>query len=290
MNKIILYGAGKRCKNLCKILVSLKAKIPVIIDRNSDKWGKEIEGYKIESPEKLRELQGINWCITVADINEAQIVRKEMQNIYNYEPEKEVHYNKLIIEIYRENLEIQQRIWKRNITESIKKNIIFACGNGLGLGGVESWVIDICQILVKNDKQNIYILSRKGSHDIPDILERSIIYVDFDYKNKFSKRTILDLIEVILKKMPCKIITTNTDEIMLAAYLVKHYYPEMIDIIATIHNSNDVVYQNYMDFKECPDMFIGVSQDIRVNMLKTGIAPEKICTMCKTTSSYVYGR
>lgn len=75
-------------------------------------------------------------------------------------------------------------------------------------------------------------------------------------------------------------IITQADAITLGACLVKHYLPDMIDVISTIHMSNDNVYQSYMDFQEYVDLHIGVSQDIKRDIAQLGIKSEKIYSMC----------
>ena len=60
----------------------------------------------------------------------------------------------------------------------------------------------------------------------------------------------------------------------------------MVEIISVIHNSNEKVYMDYIDFKECSDIYIGVSEDIKDGMVKRGIQPENIYSM---TCPFPYG-
>ena len=53
IHKVILYGAGERCKQLSRILQQTDIKIAAIIDSDRDKWGDTIEGNEIMSPEIL---------------------------------------------------------------------------------------------------------------------------------------------------------------------------------------------------------------------------------------------
>ena len=182
MDRVILYGAGKRGKTICKILSTLNIEVLAIVDSNSAYWGKRIGEYEIESPEKLRELQGENWCITVADFNAVEKIRKDLLQIYRYGLDKEVSYNKLILDGYKNNQDICQSILRKWGKKDYKreKKIIFACGNGLVLGGVEAWVISLCESLMTKGEKNIYIISNEGIYDIPIILRKQIIYVDID--------------------------------------------------------------------------------------------------------------
>lgn len=280
INKLVLYGAGKRCKMLCKILRQFNVEIMAVVDSNADKWGSNIEGIQVEPPEKLRKWKDMNWCITLADVHVARMIQEELGEVYQFDLEKEVGYHELILALYKGRPEVREKIQERSVKgNNSEEAILFSSKNGLALGGVQAWIISLCELLIKNRKENIYIISNKGTYDVPVLLENHIIYVDIDQQERFSIRSILNLIEAIMEKLPCTIITTHADEIMLAAYLIKCYYPNMIKIIATIHNGNGATYNAYMDFRECPDIYIGVSQDIRTEMIRRGIKSEKIYAM-----------
>ena len=47
-----------------------KVNIIGIIDKNSNKWGSEIGGYKIYSPEQIKELDAKNILLTTKNSNE----------------------------------------------------------------------------------------------------------------------------------------------------------------------------------------------------------------------------
>ena len=91
--KLVLYGSGKRCKILCKILAQANANIIAIIDSNPNKWGEEFEGYSIDSPEKMREFGDGNVCITISDFEAVKIIRKQLNEIYQYSLSNEVGYS-----------------------------------------------------------------------------------------------------------------------------------------------------------------------------------------------------
>lgn len=139
--------------------------------------------------------------------------------------------------------------------------------------------MDLCSALIENGHDQIYIISDNGTYKIPPVLAGHIVNVDIDHRDRFSESNIINLIDAIFKKLPCKVVTCTTNEVMLASYLVKRVYPNLIEIVSVIHNSNDSVYENYTNFSECPDVFIGVSQDIKRDMIQRGISPEIMYSM-----------
>ena len=48
----IVFGAGDECK---KILPHIKGRISFVVDNNEDKWGTDILGTEIKSPEEINE-------------------------------------------------------------------------------------------------------------------------------------------------------------------------------------------------------------------------------------------
>lgn len=277
--KLFLYGAGKRCRDLCKILQQSDYEIIAILDSNPDTWGKVIEGCCIEAPDIINSLKEVEACITVADINARQAIRKTLQQKYQYDLTREVNYNSLILEVYRNDVNIRKVMQNQDIPPDCKENVLFDCYNGLGLGGVEAWTKDICSALIKSGQNNIYIISDQGSYAVSDDLINHILKVGINHDERFSRATILNLVKTIISKLPCKVVTCTTNEVMLAAYLVKCYYPDLITVISVIHNSNESVYENYLDFKECSDFYIGVSLDILDDMINRGVKPDRITSM-----------
>lgn len=277
--EVVLYGAGIRCRQLCKILKETEIKITAVVDSNPDKWGDRVEGYVIESPEKIKGHLGEWICITVADIKAIKAIRESLRQRHLFDLEKVIHYNKLLLEAYRRCPTIKQEIQENRQMDSQKENILFDCYHGLVLGGVEAWTMDLCGALIQNGKESTYIISDTGSYDVPACLKDHVLPVDINHQEPFSMTSIKNLVKTILEKLPCKVITCTTNEIMLSSYLIKLFYPDKIRILSVIHNSNENIYEDYMDFRECPDFYIGVSQDIKKNMIERGIRADEIDSM-----------
>lgn len=279
MNRVVLCGAGKRCRVLCHILQNAYFEIVAILDNDSDKWGTMLEGYQISPLERIGDYQDIQWCITVGDRLAFEEIKNEIQLKCQAGLGNEISYNEIILKSYRANSRINKYILGKNVYKNEKESILFDCGNGLVLGGVEAWTMDVCEALINEGKESTYIISDNGIYDVSHILEKHIIPVNISHEERFEEKTVLNIIEAIIKKLPAKIVTSSTDEIMLAAHLVKCHYPDMVEVISVIHNSNENVYKDYIDFKDCSDLYIGVSQDIRNEMIQKGIEPEKIYSM-----------
>ena len=279
INNLILYGAGKRGLQLCEVLSQLSVKVAAVVDSDPNKWGQALGSYYITSPEIMCQFQDITLCITIADVGASAAIRKQLYEKYSIV--NEVRYYELILVIYRNNPIIKNHILlpSVSVTNENKDTVLFDCFMGLGLGGVEAWTIDICTALLKAGSQNLYIISDTSEYDTPQELSRHVKRIDISHHPKFSLSSVINVIDIIMQMLPCKVVTCDTDEVMLAAYLIKCFYPNMIHIISVIHGGRETLYENYLGFAPCSDIYIGVSQDIKQAMIKRGVDPSKVYSM-----------
>lgn len=278
--KLVLYGAGQRGRILCRILNELHISNLMIVDSNIGLIGSEIEGHFVEEPEKIKEFHDCILCITIADKKEKHCVREKLINEFGYSDKQIITYEKVILDAYTSSKEFFQQIldMKRS-TVGGKDAVLFDCYNGLGFGGVEAWTMDLCCARIKNGDSNVYVITDKGDYEVPCELKGQILSAYVDHSIHFSKDTVLDLIRIIMSKIPCKVVTCTVNEVMLAAYFVKKLCPDMVKVISVIHNSNEEVYERYMEFRECSDIYVGVSQDIKRDMIVRGIYPTRVYSM-----------
>lgn len=277
--KLILYGAGQRCRELCGILKDLGALDNlVIVDSNPGKAGSKIEGLCVETPDKIKDFCDSSLCITIADETVNNSVREKLIHTYGYQTEKLVSFHKVIQDAFMNNREIQDEISSHETTHG-SGTVLFDCYNGLGLGGVESWTMDLCSALIRQGYDNIYIISDNKDYELPSVLRNHVLPADIDHNRHYSRDTVSGLVEIIMDKAPCRVVTCTVNEVMLATYLVKRRYPDMVKMISVIHNSREDFYMNHLDFKECTDLHICVSRDIRNDMIARGISQEQIYAM-----------
>ena len=90
IHKVILYGAGERCKQLSRILQQTDIEIAAIIDSDRDKWGDTIEGNEIMSPECMQKYCEEWFCITVADFRVKKMILESLYEQYHCDEKKEI--------------------------------------------------------------------------------------------------------------------------------------------------------------------------------------------------------
>lgn len=106
--------------------------------------------------------------------NAVRTIRDELQQTYQYDLDKGIHYYKLLLDIYLEDPDIKQKLKdQRTVHICNEKSLLFSNINGFSLGGVQAWTKDICEALIKSGREDIYVISKKGDYDVPPLLEKN---------------------------------------------------------------------------------------------------------------------
>ena len=272
-NKIILYGAGKHAKEIYNLIKKSSIEIIGITDSDFQKWGQCFEEYIIQSPSSFQQYEDAYLYVAIKN----QEIYDDVVSGLHWFKGKIISFNELQLILCRLNDNFKISIEKDSVEK--EENYIFDCTEGIVLGGVEAWTTNVCEALLQKGVEHTYIVSKKGEYQISDTLKDKIIYVDIKDDNRFSEDTILKLMLEIKRKLPCKIVTRATNAMMVAAYLLKCQFPNEITVVSVIHNSNEYVYKEYYEFRDCIDIYIGVSQDIKRDMIQKGIEGKNIYTM-----------
>lgn len=291
MENLVIYGAGERGRNLVSLIDSCDWEIRAVVDSNQALWGTYIGRHQIQAPETLKDMNEVTLCIT--PMFHADSIRSRMTAIHKGKV-REISYNCLIQKIYAtvdfSDLLSAVPVYNRD------NSVIFACLDGMVLGGVQEWTKDICTKFLEEKNENTYILSTGNNGNTAAILENHMLNVDIDTGNMNSVDNLRKLIACLKEHLPCVLVTSYPYEVF-AGKLVKEAYPDKIKIIAGIRNATENNYREYIDFQECVDAYVCVSSDITREMIKRGIEEERVHTMIcpvncpgKLTRSYTTER
>lgn len=272
-DNLVIYGAGERGRNLISLADSCDWEIKTVVDSNHALWGTYIGSHQIKAPEDLKNINEITLCITPAF--QADVIRSYITDICKGKVQ-EISYNCLIQKIYA-MVDFSDVLDAAPVYSS-HKSIIFACLDGMALGGVQEWTKDICIKFLEEKNENTYILSTGNSGSIAAKLKSHVLDVDIDTRSINSVDNIKRLIACLKKYLPCILVTSYPYEVF-AGKIVKEAYPDKIKIISGIRNATEITYQEYMDFRGCVDAYVCVSSDITREMIKRGIEEERVHTM-----------
>lgn len=279
IKEIILYGAGKRTQRILEYIRFVNMEKVYIVDSDKEKWGNCLDDWIIQPPDFFSQRKNTCFCITLASEKYIAEIRQILLEKYDCNLSREISYGALLRYIYRNHTGIRQKIIEADLGNK-EKSIIFDCYNGLGLGGIESWTKDVSSGLFKKYGKKIRILTRKGDYNINEEIERMVDYYDemIPDSNLIDEKLYGNL-QYLLRKLPCTVITSQADDVLMAASIIKKYYVDKIKIISVIHGSEEKIYKCYDVYRNDIDLYVGVSKDIKRDMMSRGIERERVCSM-----------
>lgn len=276
--KIILYGAGNRCRVLVGLMDSCDMPIGHVVDSNEKLWGSYIDGHIIESPDLLSSDSDARICITATSFLALAEIRKRIKLDYNVDDNREISYYNLILNLF-EKIDIGKLFQPEQVTYLNHVSVIFDCEFGLGLGGIEEWTKGICKEFVKKGDFSSYILTNYGDYDIPKELTNHIIRVDVERDNAFSLNNMKQILNCISRYLPCILVTSQPDEVLLAGKILSSFFGEQVKVVTGIRGGYPEINKSYIDMESCTDLYVCVNSAIRKDMIKRGIGPDRIFTM-----------
>lgn len=276
MKNIVLYGAGTRGERMCKLLEESGMNLLAILDASKKKIGTEFHGRIIEAPEMIKTYKKYTLCITIGDRELAKQARESLKAISSVTEAEEVSYNALMLESLRKNKKINKYVESLARPQG-RNSYLFVCYDAMALGGIEEWTRTICSDLRDSGMNNVYILSDYDAAQSEDSL--SDIVVRTRLPRTYSSDSIIDIMETIYRHMPCRVITIHADSFLIAAFLLKQKFPGLIDVISSVRGGSGFIYDAYMDFRICTDIYVGVSNDIKRELVQRGIPEQRVHTM-----------
>lgn len=145
-----------------------------------------------------------------------------------------------------------KEVFKSDIAQEsgngFRQNILFDCMNGLGLGGVEAWSMQLAEELLKYGRSTFLVVPQNAK--APDHrLETQILPVKAERNQAFSARNIKGIAESLEKKLPCTVITSCVNDFFLAACILKEWHPKQVKILSVVHQGIPAAYKEQADMQ-----------------------------------------
>lgn len=272
-DKLILYGSGIRCRNIIPVL---QDRVECIIDSDKKKWGTKVENIDVCSPDVLKYIK-LPVCITILDPKAIEDVREMLKNQYEYDLVNEVDYLTLKISAYVSCLYNMKKNEFSN-TCNRDETIYFDCYNGLDLGGIESWTKLICNELYEKG-WNVKIITDMHKYRDEEQIEQMVEHISVDHIQKDEVADIQKIVSFLKKKLPFTFVSSQANIMLQAVCILKVFFPQNIKIISVIHAGLDRFYNAYCSLDKYIDKFVAVSEDIQREMIKRGVAENKVLHM-----------
>lgn len=270
MKEFVFWGAGDRGKKLYDIFHQYGIEIKYWIDSDEKKWNEKLEGKVVYPPTKIQNDKNIQVCISTMDLS-----KNMRQKVLEYGVQECNVYSfcEAIV-----NCVSKYRLKNKLNKNTKEKNIILDCFNGLGLGGVESWSMDLLRELRK-EKYEAYLISPRGEYEVDETINKRVLWTNIKTDTIFDQGNIETILKDLEHMVPFVFISSFVNDALLAACILKKECPEKIKIISIIHQGLPEVYIEYSELKQYIDKYIAVSKDIQEGMIKCGISQEKVLHM-----------
>lgn len=275
--EIILYGSGRRCSRILPLLINARISVKAVVDSKRAKWGTRIDHFEVQAPSILRKCKDNVLCITVANQAEQERIREILQHEYEYDLAFEIRYDDLALEAVL--LKYKAKIGRTDYAKDSTHRIVFDCGTGFGLGGIEAWTKGLCMELSERGFDNLHIFTDTGEYMIPDPLLPIVDQV-LDRERLRFREDILDCImEYLTNSLPVTVITGKPEIFLEAAALLKQIAPDQLRIISVIHGGEKHLYKLYDRYREQIDYYVAVSEDIEGDLAARGIPEGRIASI-----------
>lgn len=272
--KMILYGAGELGKRYLTQMNEMGCQISYFVDRDPIKIGTMIKTVPVISLEQLKAMDDYILCITpkecggiIDGLINAGIQASDIVTAFEMIAKKWI------------DSQLAGEILKKETDAGIR-TVFLDCENGICLGGMERWCLDIGAGLSAKSYRVRYI-AKKLQIELPEELESQMDYVRIAESNMFEQTAVKDIIALIAKNLPCTVISCMPDEVMVAACAVKKAAGKKVRIISAIHNDMDDFYQKNTALDSYIDAYICVSRKIQNKMQEMVSDPEKV--FCKVS-------
>lgn len=281
MKRLFLYGCGIRCNILLEHIQNTEYQVCGIVDSDPQNWGRIIKETIVLDPDVLKKEKDAYVCVTFYSSLDNETIWKDLKEQYCIGYKYQLTFHDIMIESYK-NISIPSNVSDNNI-----QSIFLDATWGLGLGGVEAWIRDTMGYFKENGIDNVSLLTSLNNCDL-NTSQYNVI--DFSYENTmvFSYEYIEKGIQFIKNNLPCTLIFSRVNELLLSACLLKRKFPDKIKIVMVIHGSNNGMIRDVLSYKSFIDKYVCVSNTIKREILNICNEADKVFYMTIPIKSYNY--
>lgn len=272
MMDIYIYGAGTRGRILINLADGSEVNILGVVDANRELQGKKVGKYTIQEPNSLTENEDIKVCVSFYSVQLKNHLWDELSYKYGIKKENIFSFNDILKIIYKD-------IEFAYVSSQKTKKYMFVGDWNMQLGGVESWLRDIVCEFSERNNPNVYLVTDRIKSNYPIKIKEKIIDFSYDCTPIYSREYIEKGLGFVLQNLPCTMIFSRVDELLLTASLVKDKYPDDLKIIMVDHGACDGMTRDIVSYMKEIDYYVTVSSGIKSLLEDHGIDSEKIMVM-----------
>ena len=268
--RVCLYGCGNRCKILLKLIERSNIELVGIVDSNQSRWGEKVGHVVVSSPECLRKDSNTYVCVTFFGENDYEPIWTQLKEDFDVDERKILSFQGLIRIIYNQIICIPTI----SIDNNKEVQTIFDGSWIFGVGGVESWIeTTVCE-LIRRGKPIKLLTTKEQTKKFVDN-EECLIDYSVERSREFNVEDVKKSVDILIENLPCTLVFSRADEVLLAASLIKCCYPEFIRIITVVHGSCDGLVRDVCGYDDVTEKYFCVSNATKNALLNLNVNPEK---------------
>ncbi len=280
MKKIVFWGAGKIGQYMLEAWRQLGISPNFFADNQE---GLNIcQGIKVLSMEEVRALGSVKIVVTC---KQYEVVLEQL--IENGISKSDIFKgNTLDDMLIFWAFHMKERLqWKgeaeesSNLKEKFSHRVLLDLQSGFVLGGVESWALQMEEVLTAHGAEVKYIVP-KGVGKIGKKVGHKLIELDFKAEDSEFDRW-KQYVEGIRKNIPCNVVCNFTYITFKAACFAKMFWPDQVNLIAVVHNDEEDYYKWYGMMEEWIDFCMVMSHKIEQELIKRGMDREKFVYLAR---------
>lgn len=253
--KVVLFGTGQDLYKCIGVLREQGIEHYCFTDNNSSKWGTLLDGKKIIPP---TELIRIDCQIVITTSN----YKMQIQNQLNAMGlgDRVLDFSSIFRKYIDRKLS-EYQVSKAKVHK--QKCVLVDAFTGSGWDGDAQYACIIASCLDKRG-YNTHVYAKesliKYSEDIEKLIGR------YEQRREAYWETVLPIIRDMEQRLPFVLIANSLDYVMVAAYVLKQRYPDLVRIISVIHNDSYMLYERQVQWQNEIEKYICISARIRKNL------------------------
>lgn len=276
MRQIVFWGAGKVGKSMLDFWQHYGAQPNFFADNSVECQGTEYYGIKVISMEELKALEE---CFIVITSRQHEGIKNQLlkenikeENIFYFSTPKEI----LLFFIFHMQGLLHWNTVRKS--EIVKKDgntsVLFELQNGFTLGGVEAWSVQMAEQLKVKGKCIRFVTTDKSGYKGNDADNELIL---FEWQNDpFDLEGLENRLLEYKKNLPSSIVCNFPCYTFITACIAKTIWPQEVNLIAVVHNDEEIYYDKYGEMKTVIDYCLVTCEMMRDRFIKGGMDKNKI--------------
>lgn len=296
MKQVIFFGAGQIGKYMLEQWREYGIEPDYFADNSEDRWGTFFYGIKVLSIEELKAMGQVYVLITCKQIDsisaQLQTYGIRQENIF---PGNTIKDMVIFLSMYmKEKMPWENKKWNKNVLEGDSRFcVMFDVQHSFVLGGVEEWTLQMDKLLSAQKIKVKFITTDLSVHAVHFGTDKEIQLQYWNDPSIISR--MVKCLSEIRNNTPCNIVCNFAGDTFQSACVAKILWPQEVNLIAVVHNEEEVYYEQYGKMSSIIDYCLVTCDMMERQLIERGMAKEKLLRLawqipCEKTLNRIYSK